>query len=112
MCTKKCPEKINNHTPGNLSNHASNCGGLNSIFILVATSKLVYVSEGFAAIAKSPYVNKYGEQYTIGKPLTKEYTMNPEKMNTIRRQILDFKIAGIVHSLRNKSQNPIERNLF
>ena len=48
---------------GNLTIHADECGGGNSIFIATTLGKLIYMSHGFAVLERSPYLDSFGEEH-------------------------------------------------
>lgn len=51
---------------GNLCEHANTCGGGTSVFIEGIQGGLIYIHDGKAVEAKSPYLNQYGECHSLG----------------------------------------------
>lgn len=107
MCVAKCnlEKSLNNYKVGNLTMHSRRWGAGYSVFLGPVEGQLVYIFNGLAIEAKSPYVDKYGECFDEKEKRYETYNLNDADYNQVRDHFLEFEIPNyIVNKRANKSK--------
>ena len=104
--------KSKDYGKGNLTLHSEKWGGGSSIFIGPVEGQLIYIYNGLAMEAKSPYVDKYGEWFDENEKKYDTYSLDDIQYDKIREDILDFNIPNTVITKRAGMTRVYRQNVF